>query len=1546
MGTPDGGSSAPSGADECSVSVAVRVRPLNAREKNSKQVVRVQSDIATVFLAPGGGSTQPHRFTFDHVWDSTDRHGDDFADQKKVYGDVGRKVLEVAFKGYNACIFAYGQTGSGKSFCMMGADPEDDELAGIIPRLCRDIFERVAATSGNSPEAKAQGAAQLSYKVEASYLEIYQERVKCLLNPKKDNLRVREHPTTGPYVEDLTKLVVNRFDAILRLLEDGNKVRHVASTQMNDASSRSHAIFTLTLTQTKKYEQKNGNMVSHDTVSKVNLVDLAGSERAKSTGATGQTLAEGAQINKSLSTLGLVISGLADLSKKKRGGVGRLHIPFRDSTLTWLLKDNLSGNSKTFMISTISPAEINHDETLSTLRYADRAKSIVTKATVNEDPNTKLIRQLREEVAKYKQQIADYETKLAERKEAGGEVDTEKQVEEATPSPRIEDDMIMTTPRVPMNPGEARSLRNKLQAIEKLMSEAGRTWEEKEELSRQELQAHQETMQELGITVKVDKSQPHLVNLVPCGEWIVRYLAKDETLVVGSAESCDLLLSEDGTQPEHFKVSRDGDDVQIVALGEAVVQVQDIDGSTTELTASSAPYRLEHGCCVEAGEAYMRFVDPQASEDRISKQKKMQREVRSRSRAWSGNDRGDTALPPSMSPREDEQVVKQKEEEMRCRIQAELRAEHEREREEMRQRLHGQWSGMATPRKSLKSLSPELKVSQAPVVSQKPVIPMLKLGEVPREASPGQPFSAGSRPSTAVSSDMVQSLPQTARLIGNYQSNDHTLKVYKHGLVFLGPEGGGKTSILRCLEKEPGFFSKKGRPTVRPTVGVEVEEMKVAIEREQVELQVIDTSGHPSYTAVIPFALPDARCIFAIVWNLAERFDEQEIKQWLNLAHSLAPGSPVVILCTHRDLCRERDEALQKILNDVTAVISSHLMVLAGDAEPTLIVGTFAVSCKSRTVQRSGKVKAPMRFKDMLEAIAQVAKERCVADPEFPNGEIPSSAISLAKRIVTMRTSGTWTINSAEFKAIAAQADPKYLIDLKELGRVTHLLHCWRVLLHFSGHPCLRRQVFSDPSWLLSLVGVVFSFCHFQCVGSSDDPRSIDAADLQFVPSEVVAKDHTNSLSKGILTVPLAMTVFRKLLTAIRRSEKDVTKCLQLLLNFDLLYPVLGPPDGSCITPTTPLTSPTDPQNPNLVYLLPGLFPDPAPAVLPALLPELMDGVRRTFTFVPSLPRNFFPRLMVRVARCVNRLYVGKVDDLNTSPFHLNCFWGTGAWIQDTCSCRALLWADGNAVHIATSSACEERNSPSRLLLNGIGQAIRSLAAEYRGIKVAEWAPCVSPGCRYLFEVAEESIASLHCTACDEVHDTQTLLLTRRANVAEAHASALEKVLSDCNLSEGAIARVRSAAASWTPELGLLSSEPIEEDEDTAQRILEALALSVEAPGEEDAVAGDERERAIEAITRFQATGAVDEAIKGEWALGVVTTAKRLREEAEKLDLLVEVLTVADNPVHASPSQSPVAGVSRPCSPVCAVHTRHHDPFTTSPPCISPPDPALPQTDL
>ncbi|XP_068093045.1 kinesin-like protein KIF13A isoform X2 [Hyperolius riggenbachi] len=425
-----------------------------------------------------------------------------YAGQEDVFKCLGEGILDNAFQGYNACIFAYGQTGSGKSFSMMGGTDQP----GLIPRLCCALFLRATELENDSQ----------TFKVEVSYMEIYNEKVRDLLDPKgsRQSLKVREHKVLGPYVDGLSQLAVTTFEDIESLMSEGNKSRTVAATNMNEESSRSHAVFTIIVTQTL-YDHQSGN--SGERVSRVSLVDLAGSERVSKTGAAGERLKEGSNINKSLTTLGLVISSLADQAAGK--GKNKF-VPYRDSVLTWLLKDNLGGNSKTAMIATISPAADNYEETLSTLRYADRAKRIVNHAVVNEDPNARVIRELREEVEKLREQLSQAEAM------------------------------------------KAPELKEKLEESEKLIRDLTITWEEKLRKTESIAQERQKQLESMGISlqssgIKVGDDKCYLVNLNadPALNELLVYYLKDHTRV-GADTSQDIQLFGIGIQPEHCVIDQ------------------------------------------------------------------------------------------------------------------------------------------------------------------------------------------------------------------------------------------------------------------------------------------------------------------------------------------------------------------------------------------------------------------------------------------------------------------------------------------------------------------------------------------------------------------------------------------------------------------------------------------------------------------------------------------------------------------------------------------------------------------------------------------------------------------------------------------------------------------------------------------------------------------------------------------------------------------------------------------------------------------------------
>ncbi|XP_033820696.1 kinesin-like protein KIF14 [Periophthalmus magnuspinnatus] len=479
--------------ENSAVTVAVRVRPFNTREKTEKalQVIFMNGQ-ETVVHHPD--TKQRYTFAYDFSFCSVDNSNSDFASQQTVYENLAKPLLHRAFEGYNTCLFAYGQTGSGKSYTMMGFGDE----AGIIPRFCEDLFSELSSMKSE----------KVNCYVEMSYFEVYNEKIHDLLvtrddpNQRQMPLRVREHPVHGPYVEALSANTVGCYNDIQGWLQLGNKQRATAATGMNDKSSRSHSVFTLVMTQTKT-ELVEGEEHDHSITSKINLVDLAGSERCNSAKTSGDRLREGVSINKSLLTLGKVISALSEqaLTRKK------IFIPYRESVLTWLLRESLGGNSKTAMIATLSPAGCNVDESLSTLRYAQQARTIINVAKVNEDTNAKLIRDLKAEVEKLR---------AAQMSSQGVEPERVKQFQQ-----------------------EIVALRNKLWQQEREMVEANRAWREKLEEAEIRKCDEAKELQKAGVTFKVDNRLPNLVNLNedPQLSEMLLYMIKEGRTTVGKLKS-------------------------------------------------------------------------------------------------------------------------------------------------------------------------------------------------------------------------------------------------------------------------------------------------------------------------------------------------------------------------------------------------------------------------------------------------------------------------------------------------------------------------------------------------------------------------------------------------------------------------------------------------------------------------------------------------------------------------------------------------------------------------------------------------------------------------------------------------------------------------------------------------------------------------------------------------------------------------------------------------------------------------------------------------
>nr|XP_040124112.1 kinesin-like protein KIF1A isoform X20 [Ictidomys tridecemlineatus] len=624
-----------------SVKVAVRVRPFNSREmsRDSKCIIQMSGSTTTI-VNPKQPKETPKSFSFDYsYWSHTSPEDINYASQKQVYRDIGEEMLQHAFEGYNVCIFAYGQTGAGKSYTMMGKQEKDQQ--GIIPQLCEDLFSRINDTTNDN----------MSYSVEVSYMEIYCERVRDLLNPKnKGNLRVREHPLLGPYVEDLSKLAVTSYNDIQDLMDSGNKARTVAATNMNETSSRSHAVFNIIFTQ-KRHDAETD--ITTEKVSKISLVDLAGSERADSTGAKGTRLKEGANINKSLTTLGKVISALAEMDsgpnknkKKKKTDF----IPYRDSVLTWLLRENLGGNSRTAMVAALSPADINYDETLSTLRYADRAKQIRCNAVINEDPNNKLIRELKDEVTRLRDllyaqglgditdNVSDLENNNRGRAELSQAPDNLSTVTNAlvgmSPSSSLSAlssraaSVSSLHERILFAPGSEEAI-ERLKETEKIIAELNETWEEKLRRTEAIRMEREALLAEMGVAMREDggtlgvfspKKTPHLVNLNedPLMSECLLYYIKDGITRVGREDAerrQDIVLSGHFIKEEHCVFRSDSR-----GGSEAVVTLEPCEGADTYVNGKKVtePSILRSGNRIIMGKSHVfRFNHPeQARQER------------------------------------------------------------------------------------------------------------------------------------------------------------------------------------------------------------------------------------------------------------------------------------------------------------------------------------------------------------------------------------------------------------------------------------------------------------------------------------------------------------------------------------------------------------------------------------------------------------------------------------------------------------------------------------------------------------------------------------------------------------------------------------------------------------------------------------------------------------------------------------------------------------------------------------------------------------------
>ncbi|XP_042679532.1 kinesin-like protein KIF28P isoform X4 [Centrocercus urophasianus] len=531
-----------------SVKVAVRVRPFSQREKDagSRCVISMDSNSTSIYDPRNPGHVKT--FTFDLAYWShsgflKDENGmlisagsNSYAGQREVFRDLGQGVLQSAWQGYNATLLAYGQTGSGKSYSMIGYGAN----RGLVPSVCEELCKAIQSQEKNR-----------QYQITFSMLEIYNEQVIDLLSKtrKPGGLKIREDQQQGFYVDGLKLVPCDNYAQIERLMDQGNKMRTTATTTMNASSSRSHMVIAIQFKQIFLDEAITKQSV-------INLVDLAGSERQKSSGSEKDRLKEGTRVNLSLTTLGNVISALAEVATGKKV----LHIPYRDSVLTKLLQSALGGNSRTIMIAALSPADICYEETLSTLRYAERAKKIRNKAVVNASPTKKLIRELKAENNKLL-------SRMAELGSAGRAISDE--------APELQ--------LLAESEGRPRSTQMTWEAQ---LEEARREWE----------QQYSAMMQERWMMEKL----PYLLNINedPQLSWVLKHFIQDGTCDVGQSASNAIILRGLGILDKHATFTNaDGrvtlvpqDKCKVVVNGVTITGETELQHSDRVILGSNSAY--------------------------------------------------------------------------------------------------------------------------------------------------------------------------------------------------------------------------------------------------------------------------------------------------------------------------------------------------------------------------------------------------------------------------------------------------------------------------------------------------------------------------------------------------------------------------------------------------------------------------------------------------------------------------------------------------------------------------------------------------------------------------------------------------------------------------------------------------------------------------------------------------------------------------------------------------------------------------------------------
>ena len=1344
------------------------------------------------------GKIKPLTFAYDHSFWSGDPDSPNFVSQEAVFKEIGSKLLDNTFLGYNGCIFAYGQTGSGKTYSMLGYGEEK----GIIPRLCCELFERAA-------EKKSSSSGRWQCQAEVSYLEIYNERCRCLLSPNaKQEYRVREHPVTGPYVENLTRMVVHSFEEIECIMDEGNKTRTVAATNMNATSSRSHAIFTIVFNQITTHESLDN--AKSEMCSRLNLVDLAGSERADRTGATGKTLKEGSNINQSLTTLGKVINGLSEGVGKD--GQFKKHVPFRDSALTWLLKENLCGNSKTIMLAALSPSGSNYEETVSTLRYANQAKMLRTQAIVNEDPSSKKIRELTEEIDRLRALIESGATASPPKPMSTGEQ------QEAV------------SPRGPATGGEPTyeqlPLQDRIALAKRLLEQESLSWEERETNTSELQQLRSKITRQHGITGSDKRDLPRLVNLNedPSMSGCLVYVLPVGKTKLGSVvenPEQDIALEGEGIASHHATIT------VLVVVGDDLPNAVD----ASRLTPAPTRYEtlvmpigtvrvngciitketaLHHGDRLIVGEYHIySFSDSKAGRPQT---------------AEGSNGGSDFVVDYHRAVQEkfdqERAAFLKQQEEMQKRLDEEKRRNEENERRLQEQEEQLLQRAAAEPvtindsfvaareqidrehETKLRDLEDKLKAMEA---QQKQSLAHRYLSQTSvADASRGNGAAgatsvAGVRyrdPNTGAEqpqhhSPMMKlqsSLIQAATIAGNKVARLPNQQIFRQKVVLLGHQEVGKTSLRKCFESDPIFFKKL--PDVKATTGIETQMKTLKVQDEPVDLCISDFAGQEAYHSHTLFLT--GRSIFVLVWKISaieqdfhstgiSDHELHRLTKWINECYSKFPKCGIVLAATHLDELRDQSQkGVEFILSKVEKAIVRHLDEIAridGDSASKLlppIIANVAVTCKNRIFVASGNKHRALsggKISVLLQIIADAAYRQCFEDEVFRCGAVPGRHIRLMQEILEMKHQQPQKLllPLSEFVHMAVRFGVE---NDAELLQITQLMHSWNCVYMFNQHKIHENLfIFLHPSWLCRLAGVLFSFAHV--LRTPVAHRSMIGG-LEYQISAAEQAD-MHMMKKGFLRLPLARVLFRQPLMSFLKKEpeeSDYNMALQLLASLSLVQAVdLKCDDANVLIEETVASSPTRsrPGSPFVSdaitrWFVPSLTPFVIPAELRRLAPVIFQrGVHVKFEF-NMLPDEMWWRLQFRlqehqmvVSVRTPRERTGDDnhddDDEDPDEYRLpeadedHNRWKDAMWLFNAHS-RVLLLREGHRSLFLYSADADAKGSQA--LLEVIETNVLELLDEYRGIQRSVFVSCPIPACSGWHDVRSIVVGGgdITCPAC------------------------------------------------------------------------------------------------------------------------------------------------------------------------------------------------------